>query len=99
MFLSQQTYKGLKISVYSHVETIKFLLGNGFQYVLSEQFIQDVLKHYFGHQWAKGHRSDNPSAYQFGYNDLTIGIQRDIAPVVRGNVGGCYDKKWLTVCD
>ncbi|CAB3985950.1 Hypothetical predicted protein [Paramuricea clavata] len=75
MFLSQQTYEGLKISVYSHVEAIKFLLENGFEYVLSERFMQDVLEDYFGHQRAKGHRSDNPSAYEFGYNDLTIGIQ------------------------
>lgn len=61
---------------------------------------QIFLEDYFGHQRAKGHRSDNPSAYEFGYNDLTIGIQRDIAPVVRGNVGGRYEKKkWFTVSD
>ena len=99
MFLSQQTYEGLKISVHSHVEAIKFLLENGFEYVLSERFMQDVLEDYFGHQRAKGHRSDNPAAYEFGYNDLTIRIQRDIAPVVRGNVGGRYEKKWFTVSD
>lgn len=33
IFLSQQTYKGLKIFVYSHVEAIKFLLGNEFEYI------------------------------------------------------------------
>ena len=54
MFLSQQTYEGLKISVYSHVEAIKFLLENGFQHVLSERFMQDVLEDYFGRQQAKG---------------------------------------------
>ena len=53
MFLSQQTYEGLKISVHSHVEAIKFLLQNGFEYVLSERFMQDVLEDYFGHQQAK----------------------------------------------
>ncbi len=35
----------------------------------------------------------NPTAQQFGYNDLTIAAQRDIAPVIRGNVGGRYEKK------
>ena len=50
MFLSLQTYKGLKISVYSHIEAIQFLLSEGFQYVLSEKFMQDVLEDYFGHQ-------------------------------------------------
>ena len=46
MFLSVQTYNGLKISVNSHVEVIKFLLGQGFQYVLTERFMQDVLEDY-----------------------------------------------------
>ena len=100
MFLSLQTYKGLKISVYSHIEAIQFLLSEGFQYVLSERFMQDVLEDYFGHQRAKGGRSDNPTAQQFGYNDLTIAAQRDIAPVLRGNVGGRYEKqKWNLVSD
>ena len=68
--------------------------------MLSERFMQDVLEDYFGHQRAKGHISDNASAYEFGYNDLTIGVQRDIAPVVRGNVGGRYEKKkCFTVSD
>ena len=30
MFLSQQTYEGLKISAYSHVDAIQFLLSKGF---------------------------------------------------------------------
>ena len=100
MFLSPQTYEGLKISAYSHVEAIQFLLGKGFQYVLSERFMQDVVEDYFGHQRSKGGRSDNPTAQQFGYNDLTIAAQRDIAPVIRGNVGGRYEKKkWFQVSE
>ena len=100
MFLSLQTYVGLKISVYSHIEAIQFLLGVGFQYVLSERFMQDVLEDYFGHQHSKGGRSDNPTAQQFGYNDLTIAAQWDIVPVIRGNVGGHYEKKkWVKVSD
>lgn len=98
MFLSLQTYEGLRISVYSHVEAIQFLLKEGFQYVLTERFMQDVVEDYFGHQRARGGRSDNPTAQQFGYNDLTIASQRDIAPVIRGNVGGRYEvQKWHTV--
>ena len=100
MFLSQQTYEGLKIAVHSHIEAIQFLLKEGFQYVLSERFMQDVLEDYFGHQRSKGGRSDNPTAQQFGYNDLTIAAQRDIASVIRGNVGGRYEKKkWVKVSD
>ena len=100
MFLSLQTYKGLKICVHSLIEAIQFLLAEGFQYVLSERFMQDVLEDYFGHQRSKGGHSDNPTAQQFGYNDLTIAAQRDIAPVIRGNVGGRYEKKkWYQVSD
>lgn len=100
MFLFMQTYNGLKISLNSHVEAIKYLLQQGFQYVLTERFMQDVLEDYFGHQRARGGRSDDPTAQQFGYNDLTISAQRDIAPVIRGNVGGRYEvKKWHQVSD
>ncbi|CAB4015415.1 Transposable element P transposase, partial [Paramuricea clavata] len=100
MFLSMQTYEGLKIYAFSHVEAIKFLMEIWFKYVLSEMFMQDVLEDYFGHQRSKGRRADNPSAYEFGYNDLTNAAQRDIAPVVRGDVGGRYEKKkWFTVSD
>ena len=100
MFLSLQTYKGLKIYVHSHIEAIQYLLGEGFKYVLSERFMQDVLEDYFGHQRAKGGRADNPTAQQFGYNDLTIAAQGDIAPVLRDNVGGRYEKqKWGELSD
>jgi hypothetical protein len=100
MFLSLQMYNGLKISVYSYVEAVQFLLNQGFEYVLTECFMQDVLEDYFGHQRARGGRSDNPTAQQFGYNDLTIATQRDIAPVIRGNVGGRYEvQKWQVVSD
>lgn len=73
-FLSQQTQEGLKISIYSHTVAIKFLLGNGLEYVLTERLMQNVLEDYFGHQRAKGHMSDSPSAHEFGYGDLTIGV-------------------------
>ena len=100
MFLSHQTYQGFKISVHSHIEAIKFLLSEGFKYVLSERFMQDVIEDYFGHQRTQRGRSDNPSAEQFGYNDLTIAVKRDIAPSVSGNTGGRYGKaKWYTVSD
>ena len=90
----------MKDSHYRHY-AIQFLLEKGFQYVLTERFMQDVLEDYFGHQRSKGGgRSDNPTGQQFGYNDLTIAAQRDIVPVIRGNVGGRYEKKkWYQVSD
>ena len=54
MFLSFQTYEGVKIAVYSHIDAIRLLLSNGLRFVLSERFMQDVLDDYFGHQRYKG---------------------------------------------
>lgn len=45
--MSSQTYEGLKIAVNSHVDAIKFLLAEGFKYVLTERFMQDALEDYF----------------------------------------------------
>lgn len=99
MFLSLQTCKGLKICVHSHIKAIQFLLDEGFQYAFRERFMQDVLEDQFG-QRAKGGHPDNSTAQRFGYNDLTIAAQRDIEPVIRGNVGGRHKKKkWFQVSD
>ena len=70
MFLSSQTYEGLKISSYSHMEIIPFLLGEGFGTCLPS-ILCKMLEDYFGHQRGQGGRSDNPDVYQFGCNDLT----------------------------
>jgi hypothetical protein len=43
LFLSYQMYEGFKISANSRVEVIKFLLSEGFSYVLTERFMQDVI--------------------------------------------------------
>ena len=48
MFLSWQTYEGLKITVHSLIELIKYLLSEGVPYVLTERFCQDPLENYFG---------------------------------------------------
>ena len=88
MFLSVQTYKGLQITVKSVVQLTKFLLSEGFEGVLTERFCQDDVEEYFGYQRAQGRRSENPTAEDFGYNDLRISVLRDIAPVAEGNVAG-----------
>ena len=72
MFLSAQTFEGLKISVYSYIEAIQFLLQKDFQYVLSEQFMQHIVQDYFGHQREQGWRSDNPTAQQFGCKETLL---------------------------
>jgi hypothetical protein len=97
MFLSSQTYEGYQITINSLVNVFKFLLSAGFSYVLTERFMQDVLEEYFGYQRASGRRSDNPTAYEFGYNDITINMQKTIKP--KGNVYGRNKGHWEKVSD
>jgi hypothetical protein len=80
----------------------KFFLGEGFESVLTERFCQDDVEEYFGYQRAQGGRADNPTAADFGYNDLRISILRDIAPVAEGNVAGRHTgqrSKWYNVSE
>ena len=59
-----------------------------------------LIEEYFGRQQARRGYSDNPTVQTFGYNDLTIAVQRGITPVVRGNVAGRHKgetSKWYSV--
>ena len=85
MFLSWQTYEGLKLTVNSMIELTKYLIQNDVPYVLTERFCQDPLENYFGKQRAMGQRRDNPSLRDFGYNDNSIRNQKSFLPVVGGN--------------
>ena len=85
MFISWQTYEGIKITVYSTVELIKFLLSSGVPYVLSGKFSQDALENYNGRQRALGCRKDNPTLKDFGYNDNTIRNSKNFKPITGGN--------------
>ena len=50
MFISRQSHVGIQITCYSAIEANKYLLKEGFQFVLTERFCQEVLKEYFGSQ-------------------------------------------------
>ena len=50
MFISSQTYEGLKITVNSIIEVTQFLLQHQVKYVLTERFYQDPLENYFSRQ-------------------------------------------------
>ena len=50
MFISKQTYEGIQITVYSAIYAVKFLLKEGFPYVLTERFCQDPAEEYFSVQ-------------------------------------------------
>ena len=75
MFLSWQTYKGFQLTFQSTIESTKFLLQEGMEYVLTERFCQDPAEELFGKQRQLGRRSDNPDTSQFGYNNNTIRIE------------------------
>ena len=83
-----QTFEGFKITSYSTIETVRLLLHEGFEYVLTKRFCQDVLEEYFGYQRAMRRRADNPSLKEFGYDANAIAIQGQNAPIMRGNVAG-----------
>ena len=97
MFISQQTYRGLRITVHALLQVTKFPISERLEFVLSERFCQDLLEEYFWHQGARGHYGDNPTVQSFGYDYLTIA-----APVVRGNVLGRHkgeSSNWFVVSD
>ena len=85
MFISWQTYEGIKITTLSVIELVKYLLQQDFEYVLTERFCQDPLENYFGRQRAIGARKDNPSVRDFGFNDNSIRNQRTFRPIRYGN--------------
>ena len=80
----------------------KFLLGEGFEGVLTERFCEDDVDEYFGYQRSQGRHADNPTAADFGYNDLGISVLRDTVPIAEGNVAGRHSgqqSKWFHVSE
>ena len=85
MFMSSQTYEGLKITVHSVIELVKFLIMHKVLYMLTERFCQDPLENYFGRQRSSGARKSNPSLYDFGYNGNTMRNQKVFKSTATGN--------------
>ena len=85
MFISWQTYEGIKITTQSIIEIVKYLLQNGFQYVFTEHFCQDPLENYFGRQRSSCGYGDNPNSKLSGYNDNAIRNSKIFRPIRHGN--------------
>lgn len=64
------------------------LLHEGFEYVLTERFCQDVLEEYFGYHGECQDELITPSLKEFRYNANAIAIQGQLAPIIQGNVVG-----------
>ena len=87
MFISWQTYEGLKISVNQIIESTQFLLWHQVKYVPTERSCQDLLENWFGRQRSLGSRKDNTSKVDFGYNNNAIRNQKHFfKPIANGNV-------------
>ena len=87
MFFSWQTFVGLKITVHSIIEAVKFLLQHHVKYVLAERFCQHPLENYFGQQRAIGARKDNPSVRDFGLMIIPSEIRRFFDRLLETSVG------------
>ena len=98
MFLSQQTYEGLQMTVYSIKEVVPFLLENGLEYVLSEKFCQDDLENYFGRQRAIQRRRDNPDVRATLRNDNIIKCQYENKPIQGANCRPSKDVVDFDIC-
>ena len=87
--LSQQTLTGLLITTKSIVECVRFLLGKGPAFVLTEHFNQDALERHFGHYRQKGGANENPTVFEVCHiiNQVRAVSTSGFAPR-RGNVRG-----------
>ena len=74
--LGDKIFEGLKITVHSIIEAVKFLLQHHVKYVLTEKLCQDLIENYFGQQRATGAQKDKPSIPDFGFNDNSIKNQK-----------------------
>eukprot|EP00794_Sanderia_malayensis_P011654 gene11654-12853_t len=92
MFISLQKFEGLKLTSHSVIEATQFLLQNGLDFVLTNRFNQDIVEEHFGRQRSLGCRSDNPTLWQFGFNENTIHMQRSVVPATGNTKGGHRQK-------
>lgn len=98
MFISPQTFEGIKMSILSLSEVIPHLLNNGCSFVFSNRFCQDKLEEYFGKQRGIGHRSNNPNVKNFGYNENKIRISRENNKIL-GNTRGALHSSDVDICN
>ncbi|XP_046566200.1 uncharacterized protein LOC124274872 [Haliotis rubra] len=100
MIFSHQTLKGLRISVHSIVECVRFMLDAGAEFVLTHRFNQDPLEEQFGQFRHKGGSNDNPSVYAVKQNFSQVKvIGSSVLQPIRGNISNKRPHPTLTVDD
>ncbi|CAC5389786.1 THAP9 [Mytilus coruscus] len=96
MLLSHQTLTGFKISVFSIVDCVKFLLESGAKFVLTHHFNQDPLEQHFGHYRHRVGDNNNPTVNDVRHmmtSMRAVGAQA-LAPK-RGNVSNQRDRNFV----
>lgn len=100
MFLSHQTYLGIRMNVLSLIGLTNYLfrekevqgdIDDTQEFLLTGKISQDSTEENFGRHRAAGRRNDNPSLHQFGYDSNIIRLSRNIMPVT-GNTEGAHKK-------
>lgn len=79
MIISYQTLRALKITVYSFIKAVRFMLSKGAPKVWARLFNQDALEQYFSRLRAMCGSDDHPSLLQ--------ALQSRVVKHVEGNIG------------
>lgn len=90
MFISAQTFEGLKVSIYSLVDLTKYLFSQGADKLYTINLNQDPLESYFGFVRTSQVRYGNVTMDEFGYADNTIRNLRVLKPSSYGNTLPSY---------
>lgn len=91
MLLSKETLEGIRITVFSTIGAVKYLLKKGASFVLTAKFNQDPLEQYFGKHRAAIGAGENPTVSQYKQSVKRIKLMGSIA--LSANNGNCTQKK------
>lgn len=86
--LSQETLEGLRITVNSFIELVRYLLKQPHvQYVLSAKLSQDCVESFFGKQRMRGGYCENPTVSTFINGTQSLRVQSSTA--IQPHKGNC----------
>lgn len=90
MFISNQTFTGIYITVKSVCELVPYLFDQGAEVVFTNNFNQDPLESYFGFIRGHGGRWSNPTLDSFGYLDNGVRNAVSLKASGHGNTEPAY---------
>ena len=83
------------MTVRAFIGVTRFLLSHGVSFVLSNKLCQDPIEEHFGRHRAMKRAVENPSLMEFGHQENSLRLQRQLALIVtpRGNSRGAHHAK------